>query len=46
MAIAVSRMKKADISVGRCPPELRRVSLVSARRGESKGIGLEESAWL
>jgi len=31
MAIAVSRMKKADISVGRCPAESRRVPLGSAR---------------
>jgi len=40
MAIEVSRMKKADISGGRCPPESGRVSLESARRGESNGIGL------
>jgi len=46
MAIAVSRIKKADISLGRCLPELGRVSLESARRGESKGIGLEGSACL
>jgi len=36
----------ADTSAGRCPPELRRVSLESAGRGESNGIGLEVSAWL
>jgi len=46
MAIEVSRMKKADISGGRCPPESGRVSLESARRGESNGIGLEASACL
>ena len=40
MAIEVSGMKKADISGGRCPPESGRVSLESARRGESNGIGL------
>jgi len=38
--IEVSRMKKADTSAGRCPPEWGRVSLESARRGESNGIGL------
>jgi len=46
MAIEVSRMKKADISGGRCPPESGRVSLESARRGESNGIGFEASALL
>jgi len=46
MAIAVSRMKKADIWEGRCPAESGRVSLESARRGESNGIGLEASACL
>jgi len=46
MAIEVSRMKKADTSAGRCPPESGRVSLESARRGESNGIGLEASACL
>ena len=46
MAIEVSRMKKADISGGRGPPESGRASLGSARRGESNGIGLEASAWL
>jgi len=40
MAIVVSRMKKADILDGRCPPELGRVQLESARGGESNGIGL------
>ena len=40
MAIEVSRMKKADISGGRCPPESGRVSLESALRGESNEIGL------
>jgi len=34
MAIAVSRMKKADISRGKCSPELGRVSLEQARGGE------------
>ena len=46
MAIQVSRMKKADISGGRCPVESGRVSLKSARGGESNGIGLEASACL
>jgi len=46
MAIAVSRMKKADISEGRCQPESGRVSLESARRGELNGIGLEVSTCL
>jgi len=46
MAKEVSRVKKADTSAGRCPPELGKVSLESARRGESNGIGLEVSAWL
>jgi len=46
MAIEASRMKKADISAGRCPPESGRVSLESARRGESNGMGLEASACL
>jgi len=46
MAIEVSRMKKADTLAGRCPPESGRVSLESARRGESNGIGLEVSACL
>jgi len=46
MAIAVSRMKKADIWEGRCQAESGRVSLESARRGESNGIGLEASACL
>jgi len=46
MAIEVSSMKKADTSAGRCPPELGRVSLGSARRGESNGIGPEASACL
>jgi len=40
MAIEVSKMKKADISEGRCPPESGMVSLGSARQGESNGIGL------
>jgi len=39
-------MRKADISAGRCPREMRRVSLESARQGESNGIGLEASALL
>jgi len=46
MAIDVSREKKGDTSEGRCPPELGRVSLESARRGESNGIGLEAFACL
>jgi len=46
MAIDVSRMKKADTSAGRCPPELGRVSLESARQGELNGIGLKASACL
>jgi len=46
MAIEVSRMKKADTSAGRCPPESGRVPLESARRGESNGIGFEASACL
>jgi len=40
MTIEVRRIKKADISAGRCPPESGRVSLESARRGESNGIGI------
>jgi len=46
MAIEVSRVKKADTSAGRCPPESGSISLESARRGESNGIGLEASACL
>jgi len=46
MSVEVSRMKKADISGGRCLPESGRVSLGSARRGESNGIGLAASTWL
>jgi len=46
LAIEVSRMKKADISRGRCPSESGMVSLESARPGESNGIGLEASAYL
>jgi len=46
MAIAVSREKTRDTSVGRCQPESGRVSLQSARREESNGIGFKESAWL
>jgi len=46
MAIEVSRMKKADISGGKCPPESGRVSLESARQEESNGIGFEAPAWL
>ena len=45
MAIEVSRMKKADTSGGRCPPQSGRASLESARSGESNGIGLEVSTW-
>jgi len=40
MGIEGRRMKKADISGGRCPPESGRVSLESARHGESNGKGL------
>jgi len=46
MAIEVSRVKKAGTLAGRCPPESGRISLASARRGESNGIGLEVSACL
>jgi len=46
MAIEVSRMKKADTSAGRCPAESGSVSLESAWRGESNGIGFEASACL
>jgi len=46
MAIEVSSMKEADTLAGRCPQESGGVSLESARRGESNGIGLEASAWL
>jgi len=46
MAIEVSRMEMADTSAGRCPPGSGRVSLESARRGESNGIGFGASAWL
>jgi len=44
IAIAVSSMKKADISESRCPAESGRVSLESARRGELNGIGLRVEA--
>jgi len=46
MAIEVSREKKEDSSGGRYPPESGRVSLESARREASNGIGLEASACL
>ena len=46
IAIEVSRVKKADTSAGICPPDSGRVSLGSARQGESNGIGLEASACL
>jgi len=46
MAIDVSREKKRDTLAGRYPPESGRVSLGSARRGESNDIGLEASACL
>jgi len=46
MAIEVSREKKGDTSAGRCPPESGRVSLESAQREGSNGIGLEEPASL
>jgi len=46
MAIDVSSMKEADTSAGRCLLESGGVSLESARRGESNGIGLEASACL
>jgi len=46
MAVEVSRLKKADISGGSCPSESGRVSLESARTGESNDIGLAASAWL
>jgi len=46
MDIDVNREKKGDTSAGRCPPESGRVSLESARRGESNGRGSEMSASL
>jgi len=46
MAVEVSKEKKGDTSAGRCPAESGRVSLESARRGESNGIGPEASACL
>ena len=46
MAVRVSREKKGDNSMGRYPPEAGRVSLESAPRGESNGIGPEASACL
>ena len=46
MAVEISREKKGDTSVGRCPPELGRVSWESGRRRESNGIGPEASACL
>jgi len=46
MAIEVSSMKKADNLASGCVLELGGISLESARRGESNGIGLEPSAWL
>jgi len=46
MAIEVSQMKKAHISRGRCTPELGRVSLESAPRGELNGIALKASVWI
>jgi len=44
-AIDVSREKKGDTSVGRCRPESGKVSMESARQGESNDIGFEASAW-
>jgi len=46
MAIEVSSKNNADTSAGRCPRESGRVSLESARRGESNGIRLEASPGL
>jgi len=46
MAVVVSRERKGDPSAARCPPESGRVSLESAHRGESNGIGPEASACL
>ena len=46
MAIAVSWMKKADISARKCRAESARASLESPRRGGSNGIDLEASACL
>jgi len=46
MEIDVSREKKGDTAVGRCPPESGRLLLASAHRGELNGIRLEVSAWL
>jgi len=46
MVIEVSRERKGDTLVGRCPLGSGRVSLESALRGELNGIGLEASACL
>jgi len=46
MAIEVSREKNAGTSAGRCPPELGRVLLESARQEESNGVDLEISFFL
>jgi len=46
MAVEVRRENQGDTSAGRWPPESGRVSLKSARRGESNGIGPEASACL
>ena len=46
IAVEVRRVRKADTSAGRCPPESGRVSLQSARRGESNTIGVEASTCL
>jgi len=46
MAVEDSREKEGDNSVGRCLPESGTVSLESARRGDSNGIGPEVSALL
>jgi len=46
MAIDISRERTGDTSAGRCPPESGRVSLESARQGESNGVGFGASASL
>ena len=46
MTIEGSREKKGDTSPGRGPPGSGKVSLESARPGESDGIGFGASAWL
>ena len=45
-AIDVSRERNGDTSAGRGPAESGRVTLESARGGESNGLGPEASACL